>query len=100
MLVSGLVGVASIVYCTSALIGTVRQVFLHSASRVTVSISGGKVTLNSAYNTLFEHHGVGYATLGGHETALTALLTVSKPLRRALSGLAEAYVQAVGVASS
>jgi hypothetical protein len=30
-IVSGLVGVASIVYCTSALIGTVRQVFLHSA---------------------------------------------------------------------
>ena len=25
---------------------------------------------NSAYNTLFEHHGVGYATFGGHETAL------------------------------
>ena len=40
------------------------------SSRVTVSISGGKVTPNSAYNTLFEHHGVGYATLGGHETAL------------------------------
>ena len=30
VMVSGLVGVASIVYCTSALIGTVRQVFLHS----------------------------------------------------------------------
>ena len=36
------------------------------SSRVTVSISGGKVTPNFAYNTLFEHHGVGYATLGGH----------------------------------
>ena len=40
------------------------------SSRVTVSISGGKVTPNFAYNTLFEHHGVGYATLGGHKTAL------------------------------
>ena len=29
-----------------------------------MSISGGKVTPNFAYNTLFEHHGVDYATLG------------------------------------
>ena len=80
------------------------------SSRVTVSISGGKVTTKSAYNTLFEHHGVGYATLGSlfnwwfrvatspNEFVLVKMkVKNSKNLREVVTAKNSAYARTSGI---